>query len=226
MADNPKTKEAKSKLTQLEKYGERLLETKEYANAERTFLEALMLIRRSGIDEDPKVKIQKIKIIKNNGDLALSMNDPIKAASIYLRLAKEELDMYGNETSLKNFLDNMDKVETMLDVTDRSGNAIYAAKGFIETGLRYGEYKDVLANAAKNGNVHALPKKSKEIDYVLLKSTECIYGSLKIIENLSMDPNNRNYGFLLAEIKEFGVFNRDRNILKMCADIAERMHLE
>ncbi len=224
MTDNLKTKESKSELSQLATEGERLLDAKEYAKAERLFLEALMLIRRSGIDDDPEVKVQKMKIIKKNGDLALSANDPIKAASIYLRLANEELSTkYDNGVSFKNFLDNMNKVETLLDNMNSSGNAIYAAKGFIEAGLKYSEYKDMLVNAAKNGNVHALPSKSKEIDYLSLKSTECIYGSLEIIENLSMDSNNSNYGFLLAEIKEFGIFNRDRDILKMCTDIAERM---
>ncbi len=224
MADNIKSKESKSELNQLATEGERLLEAKEYTKAEQSFLKALMLIRKSGIDDDPEIKIQKIKIIKKNGDLALSANDPIKATSIYLRLANEELSIkYDNGISFKNFLDNMDKVETLLDNMNSSGNAIYSAKGFIEAGLKYGEYKDMLVNAAKNGNVHALPRKSKEIDYLSLKATECIYGSLEIIDKLSRNPNNYNYGFLLAEIKEFGIFNRDRDILKKCADIAERM---
>lgn len=226
MVDKSQKREVKSKLTQLEKYGEKLLEAKEYAEAERTFLEALMLIRRSGIDEDQKVKIQKIKIIKNNGDLALSQNDPIKAALIYLNLAKEELGKYGNEISFKNFLDNMDNVETMIDAMNRSGNVMDAAKGFIEAGLRYSEYKDVLVNVANGGNIHAPPKRSKEIDRLMLKSTECIYGSLEIIENLPTNPNNYNCHFLLEEIKKFGIFNRDRDILRMCADIEERMHLK
>ena len=118
MADNIKSKESKSELNQLATEGERLLEAKEYTKAEQSFLKALMLIRKSGIDDDPEIKIQKIKIIKKNGDLALSANDPIKATSIYLRLANEELSIkYDNGISFKNFLDNMDKVETLLSIS-------------------------------------------------------------------------------------------------------------
>ena len=60
MADNIKSKESKSELNQLATEGERLLEAKEYTKAEQSFLKALMLIRKSGIDDDPEIKIQKI----------------------------------------------------------------------------------------------------------------------------------------------------------------------
>lgn len=182
-----------------------------------------MLIRKSGIDADPEIKLFANRIIKKNGDMALSVNDVIKAMSYYTRLAKEELNSQeGNQASLKNFLENMDKAAKALEAINHAGNAVYASKGFIEMGLRYSEYKDMLANKERNGSVHVTCKTSRETEALLLKSRICMYKSLEIMEKLPRDPKGQNYGFLLAEISDFAVFSRDSDMLKICTRLSER----